>query len=139
MSNRRPSAQHGVMTEVTKAHVKRAALPSIVLVGVAAQFADNAAVALIPGAGLVPDPVYLVVAILLTALGGRLLSRGMAGSDAARVGLAVGAVSGGLGLLFGSWGVLGLVIAGLTVLAGVAGAVARRPAPGVPPGFNPPS
>jgi hypothetical protein len=51
----------------------------------------------------------------------------MHGSAVARTGLAVGAVSAGLSLLIGGFGLLTILLAGITVVAGVAGAVAKRP------------
>ena len=44
----------------------------------------------------------------------------------ARTGLAVGALSAGIGLLLGGLGVLAVLLAGITVVAGVAGAVVGR-------------
>ena len=47
----------------------------------------------------------------------------------ARTGLAVGATSAVLGLLVGGLGLVAIILAGITVVAGVAGAVVGRPRP----------
>lgn len=93
---------------------------------VAAQFADDL-VFLIPPLGLL-GPLAGISAIVLTALAARLLTRGRVAPVVARTGLAVGVASAGIGLLVGGLGLVTILLAGLTVLAGVAGAVAgRRP------------
>ncbi|MFC5992780.1 hypothetical protein ACFQE5_00980 [Pseudonocardia hispaniensis] len=98
-------------------------LVPVLLAGVGAQFADDALLLVLP----VLAPVSAVLTILLTAGAARLVTRGSHGPVVARAGLAVGAVSAGLGLLFSGLGWLSMVFATLTLIAGVAGAVARRP------------
>jgi hypothetical protein len=92
-----------------------------------AQFLDDALFFLIPPAGIL-GPLAGLLAIALTAGAARALTAGRTGPAVARTGLAVGAASAGLGLLVGGLGLVAVLLAGLTVLAGVGGAVAgRRP------------
>lgn len=97
----------------------------VLLAGVGAQLADDALYFLLPPTAVLA-PVGGVLAVLLTAVAARLVTRDRTGSGVARTGLAVGAFSAGLGLLFSGIGVLAVLLAGLTVVAGVAGAVAGR-------------
>ncbi|HXV92735.1 MAG TPA: hypothetical protein VD813_05515 [Pseudonocardia sp.] len=103
----------------------RVPLAPVLLAGIGAQFVDDVAYFVFPPAMLL-SPLSGVLAILLTAGAARLVTRRMSGAAIARTGLAVGVVSAGAGLLVSGLGVVALVIAGLTVLAGVAGAVAGR-------------
>ena len=96
-----------------------------VIAGFGAQFADDVAYLLFPPAALLA-PLSAVLAVVLTAGAARLATRRLDGPVAARAGLAVGVVSAGLGLVVAGFGVLALLLAGLTVLAGVAGAVVGR-------------
>ncbi|MHA6792847.1 hypothetical protein ACVGVM_04900 [Pseudonocardia bannensis] len=95
------------------------------LAGVGAQLADDAFYLVLPPTALLA-PFSAVLAILLTAGAARLVTRRLAGASVARTGLAVGAVSAGVGLLIGGFGWLAMVFATLTLIAGVAGAVAGR-------------
>ena len=85
---------------------------------------------LVPPLGLL-GPLAGISAILLTAVGARALTRGGTGPAALRTGLAVGGASALIGLLIGGLGLVTVLLAGLTVLAGVAGAAGvdapRRP------------
>ncbi len=76
---------------------------------------------------LLPFPALL--AIVLTAGAARVATRGRVGPVVARTGLAVGATSAVLGLLVGGLGLVAIILAGITVVAGVAGAVVGRPRP----------
>lgn len=98
----------------------------VVLTAVGAQLVDNAVVFLIPPSVLVLGPLAGLLAIALTAAGARTVTRGRTGPAVARTGLAVGAASAVVGLVVGGLGSVALLLAGITVLAGVAGAVAGR-------------
>jgi hypothetical protein len=92
---------------------------------VVAQFADDAVRLVLPFPGLLSG----LLAIALTAGAARVISRGKAAPVIARTGLAVGATSAVLGLLVGGLGLVAIILAGITVVAGVAGAVLGRPSP----------
>jgi hypothetical protein len=96
----------------------------VLAAAVGAQLLDDV-LFLIPPLGLL-GPLAGISAILLTAVGARMITARTAGPVAARTGLALGAVSAGIGLLIGGLGLVTILLAGLTVLAGVAGATARR-------------
>jgi hypothetical protein len=98
---------------------------AVLLAGVGAQLADDAMYFLLPPT-VVLAPLSGVLAILFTAVAARLVTRHRSGSTVARTGLAIGALSAGVGLLLGGLGVLAVLLAGITVVAGVAGAVAGR-------------
>lgn len=95
------------------------------LAGLGAQFVDDVAYAVLPPTALLA-PLGGLLAVLLTAAAARYVSRDRTGAGVARTGLAVGAVSAGVGLLVSGLGFIAVLLAGLTVLAGVAGAVAGR-------------
>ncbi len=97
----------------------------VLLAGVGAQLADDALYVLLPPTAAL-SPVSGLLAVLLTAAAARLVTRGRIGAGVARTGLAVGALSAGIGLLLGGLGVLAVLLAGITVVAGVAGAVVGR-------------
>jgi hypothetical protein len=90
-----------------------------------AQFADDALRLLLP----FPVALAGLLAIALTAGAARVVTRGRVGPVVARTGLAVGATSAVLGLLLGGLGLVAIILAGITVVAGVAGAVVGRPSP----------
>lgn len=98
----------------------------VVLTAVGAQLVDDAVVFLIPPTVFVIGPLAGLLAIALTAAGARAITRGRTGPAVARTGLAVGAASAAVGLIVGGLGFVALLLAGITVLAGVAGAVAGR-------------
>jgi hypothetical protein len=89
-----------------------------------AQFADDLVRLVLPLPFL--GALSGVIAILLTAGAARLASRGLPRHVAARTGLAVGVTSAVLGLIVGGLGIVAIVLAGITVAAGVAGAVLGR-------------
>ena len=93
----------------------------VVAGAVVAQFADDAL------GLLLPFPAQL--AIVLTAAAARVATRGRVGPVVARTGLAVGAASAVLGLVLSGLGLVAIILAGITVVAGVAGAVVGRPRP----------
>jgi hypothetical protein len=95
----------------------------VLVAGAAAQLTDDVLFWFLPDVPVLPA----LITIALTAGAARLVTRGMHGSAVARTGLAVGAVSAGLSLLIGGFGLLTILLAGITVVAGVAGAVAKRP------------
>jgi hypothetical protein len=103
----------------------RVPVGAALLAGVGAQFVDDVAYFVLPPTVLLA-PLGGLLAVLLTAAAARLVSRNRTGAGVARTGLVVGAVSAGVGLLVSGLGFLAVVLAGLTVLAGVAGAVAGR-------------
>lgn len=98
----------------------------VALTAVGAQLVDDAVVFLIPPGVLVIGPLAGLLAIALTAAGARAVTRGRTGPVVARTGLALGAASAAVGLIVGGLGLVTLLLAGITVLAGVAGAVAGR-------------
>ena len=98
----------------------------VVLTALGAQLVDDAVVFLVPPGVLVIGPLAGVLAIALTAAGARVITRGRTGPAVARTGLAVGAASAVVGLVVGGLGLVALLLAGITVLAGVVGAVAGR-------------
>jgi hypothetical protein len=98
----------------------------VVLTALGAQLVDDAVVFLVPPGVLVIGPLAGLLAIALTAAGARAVTRGRTGPAVARTGLAVGAASAVVGLVVGGLGLVALLLAGITVLAGVAGAVAGR-------------
>jgi hypothetical protein len=103
----------------------RVPVGAALLAGVGAQFVDDVAYFVLPPTALLA-PLSGLLALVLTAAAARFVSRDRTGAGVARTGLAVGAVSAGAGLLVSGLGFLAIVLAGLTVLAGVAGAVAGR-------------
>lgn len=103
----------------------RVPVAGILLAAVGAQLVDDAAYVVLPPTVLFA-PLSGVLAILLTAVAARVLTRGRTGPVVARTGLAVGVASAVLGLLVGGLGLVAILLAGVTVVAGVAGAVAGR-------------
>jgi hypothetical protein len=97
----------------------------VVAGAVVAQFADDAIGLLIPFPGFLAG----LLAIALTAGAARVATRGRVGPVVARTGLAVGAASAVLGLILGGLGLVAIILAGITVVAGVAGAVVGRATP----------
>lgn len=98
----------------------------VAVAAVGAQLVDDVVFFLVPPAALVLGPLAGLLAIALTAAGARAVTRGRTGPVVARTGLALGLASAGIGLLVGGLGLVTLLLAGITVLAGVAGAVAGR-------------
>lgn len=102
----------------------------VIATALVAQFADDAVRLALPLPFL--GPLGLLTAVLLTAGGARLLTRGRTGPVVARTGLAVGLTSAAIAVIVGGFGILAIVLAGVTVAAGLAGAIAGRPLPGRP-------
>ena len=102
---------------------------AVLIAGLGAQLADDAAYFLLPPIAVLA-PVSGLIAILLTAGAARWVTRDRSGATVARTGLAVGAASAGIGLLIGGLGVVMILLAAITVVAGVAGAVVGRELPG---------
>ncbi|MCF7553250.1 hypothetical protein [Pseudonocardia sp. WMMC193] len=86
--------------------------------GVGAQVAGALLLAVLPA---VPG----VGAVL--ALAAKIATRRLDGAAVPRAGLAIGAVSAGVGLLLSGFGLVTILLAGITVVAGVGGAVLGRP------------
>jgi hypothetical protein len=101
-------------------------LVPVAVAAVGAQLVDDAAILLVPPTAFVLGPLAGLIAIALTAAGARAITRGRTGPAVARTGLAVGAASALVGLIVGGLGIVALLLAGITVLAGVVGAVAGR-------------
>lgn len=101
---------------------RRVPVVPVVAGALVAQFADDAVRLLLPFPGFLAG----VLAVLLTAAAARVVTRGATGATIARTGLAVGLTSAAIGLLVGGLGIVAIVLAGITVVAGVAGAVAGR-------------
>ena len=97
----------------------------VLVAALGAQLVDNALFFLIPPTAVL-SPLAGLAAILLTAGAARALTAGKTGPVVARTGLVVGAASAGVGLIVGGLGWIALLLAGITVVAGVAGAVAGR-------------
>jgi hypothetical protein len=96
----------------------------VVAGAVVAQFADDVVHALLPLPFL--GALAGLIAIVLTAGAARVATRNRTGAVVARTGLAVGVTSAVLGLIVGGLGIVAILLAGITVVAGVAGAVAGR-------------
>ena len=112
------------MTTLQNATTRVPVVP-VVAAAVASQFVDDLAYFVFPPAAIIA-PISAFLAVLLTGVGARLVTRKLSGPSVARTGLAVGAVSAGIGLLVGGFGWLGMILATLTLVAGVAGAVVGR-------------
>lgn len=95
------------------------------LAGLGAQFVDDVAYAVLPPVALLA-PLSGLLAVLLTAGAARLVTRRLDGPAVARTGLVVGGVSAAAGLLVAGLGWPAVLLAGLTVVAGVGGAVLGR-------------
>jgi hypothetical protein len=103
----------------------RVPIGAALVAGAAAQFVDDAVYIVLPPAALLA-PFSGLIAVLLTAAAARVVTRNRTGAAVARTGLAVGATSAAVGLLVGGLGLVAILLAGITVVAGVAGAVAGR-------------
>ena len=100
---------------------------AVLLAGIGAQFVDDVAFAALPPLALAA-PFTGILAVVLTALAARYVSRDRTGAAIARTGLAVGVTSATIGMIVGGLGFWVFVFAVLSMAAGVAGAVAgRRP------------
>jgi hypothetical protein len=97
----------------------------VLIAGLGAQLVDNALFFVLPPAAVLA-PLSGLLAILLTAAAARYVTRDRTGAAVARTGLAVGLTSAAIGLLVGGLGFVAILLAGVTVLAGVTGAVAGR-------------
>ena len=71
-------------------------------------------------------PFTWLLAPLLTAGAARYVTRNSTGAAIARTGLAVGLTSAVVSLLIGGLGIMSILLAGVMIVAGVAGAVAGR-------------
>lgn len=98
---------------------------TVLLAGAGAQLVDDIAMAVLPFDAVVA-PLSGLIAILLTAGAARFVTRDKQGAAIARTGLAVGGVSAVVGLLVGGLGLISILLAVVTVVVGVAGAVAGR-------------
>jgi hypothetical protein len=98
---------------------------AVLIAGFGAQLVDDAVFFVLPPAAVLA-PFSGLLAILLTVAAARYVSRDRTGAAVARTGLAVGLTSAAIGLLVGGLGFVAILLAGVTVLAGVAGAVAGR-------------
>jgi hypothetical protein len=121
----RGSAARTIGGMTTLPATSRVPVGAALIAGVGAQFVDDVAYFVLPPIALLA-PLSGLLALLLTAAAARFVTRDRTGAGVARTGLVVGAVSASVGLLVSGLGFLAIVLAGLTVLAGVAGAVARR-------------
>lgn len=119
-------AQHEHMSAIPV----KTAIPILptVLAGVGAQLVDDLVYIVFPPAAVVA-PLSGLLAVLLTAVGARIVTHNLEGPAIAWTGLAAGAISAGFGLVITGLGWLMVVIAGLTVAAGVAGATLGRNIP----------
>ena len=97
----------------------------VVIAALGTQLVDDAVLVLVPATAVL-SPFAGLLAILLTAGAARALTAGRTGPVVARTGLVVGLASAGVGLVVGGLGWVALLLAGITVLAGVAGAGAGR-------------
>ena len=95
----------------------------VVAAGVGAQLLDDLLFVFLPS---LPGAAA-IVAIGFTALAAKLVTRNLHGQAVPRAGLAIGAVSAALGLWISGLGLVAILVAGITVLAGVGGAVLGRP------------
>ncbi|MDN5851792.1 MAG: hypothetical protein L0K86_02895, partial [Actinomycetia bacterium] len=88
----------------------------VLVAGIGAQLVDDLAFLVIPPLGQL-GPVAGIFALLLTGAGARYVTRNAHGAAIARTGLAVGLTSAAVGVLIGGFGLITIVLAGLTVLA----------------------
>jgi len=95
----------------------------VVAAGIAAQLVDDLLFVFLPA---FPGAAALI-AIGLTAVAARAVGRRLDGAAVPRAGLAVGLVSATLGLWISGLGLVAILVAGITVIAGVGGAVLGRP------------
>ncbi|HEY4418926.1 MAG TPA: hypothetical protein VGN22_05400 [Pseudonocardia sp.] len=109
----------------TPSVISRVPIGAVLLAGLGAQLVDDAAFLVLPPVGVLA-PLSGLIAIILTAVGARIVTRGRTGAAVARTGLAVGVASAAIGLLVGGFGLVAILLAGITVVAGVAGAVVGR-------------
>jgi hypothetical protein len=109
----------------TPSVISRVPVGAVLLAGFGAQLVDDAAFLVLPPVAVLA-PLSGLIAIILTAVGARIVTRGRTGAAVARTGLAVGAASAVIGLLVGGFGLVAILLAGITVVAGVAGAVVGR-------------
>lgn len=116
---RRPRRADAGSMSIVPASTRVPVVP-VLATAVGAQLADDV-LFLVPPLGLL-GPLAGVSAIVLTAVAARMLARHRTGAAAARTGLAVGGASALIGLVIGGLGLVTVLLAGLTVLAGVAGA-----------------
>lgn len=112
-------------TPPTRSATHVPATPVLVSAGVS-QFLPGLLVWIVPGASLFLAPGVGLLAVLLTAGAARVSTTKLHGPAVARTGLAIGVASAGLGLLLGGFGIVALLLAGITIVAGVAGAVVGR-------------
>ncbi|WP_181781234.1 hypothetical protein [Pseudonocardia pini] len=95
----------------------------VVAAGVGAQLADDLLFVFLPAF----PGAAAILAIGLTAVAARMVTGRLQGSAVPRAGLALGAVSALLGLWISGLGLVAILVAGITVVAGVGGAVLGRP------------
>jgi len=98
---------------------------AVLIAGLGAQLVDDLAYLVLPPLALLA-PLSGLLAIVLTAGAARYVSRDRTGAGIARTGLAVGLVSAAIGLLIGGLGIIAVLLAGVTVVAGVGAAVVGR-------------
>lgn len=113
---------------MTTAPVTSSTVPTgpVLVAAVGSQLLDNALFFLVPPAAVL-TPFAGLFAILLTAGAARAVTSGRSGAVLARTGLVVGIASAAVGLIVGGGlGIVALLLAGVTVVAGVAGAVIGR-------------
>jgi hypothetical protein len=103
----------------------RVPVGAVLLAGLGAQLVDDAAFLVLPPVAVLA-PLSGLIAIVLTVVGARIVTRHRTGAAVARTGLAVGVTSAAIGLLVGGFGLVAILLAGITVVAGVAGAVVGR-------------
>lgn len=111
------------MTPVSSTHVSAG---PVILAALGSQLLDDVLFFVLPPT-VVLAPLAGALAILLTAGAARAATHGRTGPVVARTGLAVGLTSAAVGLVVGGGiGLVALLLAAITVVAGVAGAVAGR-------------
>jgi hypothetical protein len=103
----------------------RVPVGAVLLAGLGAQLVDDAAFLVLPPVAVLA-PLSGLIAIVLTVVGARIVTRDRTGAAVARTGLAVGVTSAAIGLLVGGFGLVAILLAGITVVAGIAGAVVGR-------------
>jgi len=109
---------------ITPQTSSRVPVAAVLVAGLGSQVVDDALTTVLPPAVVLSG----LIAILLTAGAARVVTRSRTGADVARTGVGVGIASAVIGLLFGGLGLIAILLAGVTVVAGVAGAaVGRRP------------
>lgn len=119
----RAAASRRTVEDMTTPVPTRVPVLPVAAAGVGAQVAGALVLAVLPG-----FPGFgAILALGLTALAAKIATSKLDGPSVPRAGLAIGVVSAGVGLVLSGFGLVSILLAGITVVAGVGGAVLGRP------------